>query len=277
MEEKARQRLETIALTIRRHIISMLAAAGSGHPGGSLSAVEILVSLYFEVMRHDPGNPAWEERDRFILSKGHACPVVYATLAEAGYFPVEELQTLRAFGSRLQGHPDRKKLPCLEASTGSLGQGLSIASGMALGFKMDSKPNRVYCLMGDGELDEGQIWEAAMTAAHYKLDNLCGIVDRNGLQIDGWTCDVKSLEPLADKWRAFGWNVIEVDGHNVCDLVSAFGRFRHSHFKPTVIIAHTVKGKGVKPMENEAGWHGKAPDADLAERILEELDGGGTR
>jgi transketolase len=239
--------------------------------------VEILVSLYFEVMRHDPGNPAWEERDRFILSKGHACPVVYATLAEAGYFPVEELQTLRAFGSRLQGHPDRKKLPCLEASTGSLGQGLSIASGMALGFKMDSKPNRVYCLMGDGELDEGQIWEAAMTAAHYKLDNLCGIVDRNGLQIDGWTCDVKSLEPLADKWRAFGWNVIEVDGHNVCDLVSAFGRFRHSHFKPTVIIAHTVKGKGVKPMENEAGWHGKAPDADLAERILEELDGGGTR
>jgi transketolase len=277
MEEKARQRLETIALTIRRHIISMLAAAGSGHPGGSLSAVEILVSLYFEVMRHDPGNPAWEERDRFILSKGHACPVVYATLAEAGYFPVEELQTLRAFGSRLQGHPDRKKLPCLEASTGSLGQGLSIASGMALGFKMDSKPNRVYCLMGDGELDEGQIWEAAMTAAHYKLDNLCGIVDRNGLQIDGWTCDVKSLEPLADKWRAFGWNVIEVDGHNVCDLVSAFGRFRHSPFKPTVIIAHTVKGKGVKPMENEAGWHGKAPDADLAERILEELDGGGTR
>jgi transketolase len=277
MEEKARQRLEAIALTIRRHIISMLAAAGSGHPGGSLSAVEILVSLYFEVMRHDPGNPAWEERDRFILSKGHACPVVYATLAEAGYFPVEELQTLRAFGSRLQGHPDRKKLPGLEASTGSLGQGLSIASGMALGFKMDGKSNRVYCLMGDGELDEGQIWEAAMTAAHYKLDNLCGIVDRNGLQIDGWTCDVKSLEPLADKWRAFGWNVIEVDGHDVCDLVRAFGRFRHSHFKPAVIIAHTVKGKGVKSMENEAGWHGKAPGPDLAAQILEELDGGERR
>lgn len=277
MEENRRQRLETVAGTIRRHIISMLASAGSGHPGGSLSAVEILTTLYFEVMRHDPGNPAWEERDRFILSKGHACPVVYAALAEAGYFPVEELETLRAFGSRLQGHPDRKKLPGLEASTGSLGQGLSIASGMALGFRMDGKPNRVYCLMGDGELDEGQVWEAAMTAGHYKLDNLCGIIDRNGLQIDGWTCDVKSLEPLPDKWRAFGWRVIEVDGHNLEDLLSAFGRFRHSHFKPTVVIAHTVKGKGVKPMENEAGWHGKAPDPDLASRILEELDGGGRR
>ncbi len=277
MDENRRQRLETIAGAIRRHIISMVAAAGSGHPGGSLSAVEILTALYFEVMRHDPGNPAWEVRDRFVLSKGHACPVVYASLAEAGYFPVEELQTLRAFGSRLQGHPDRKKLPGLEASTGSLGQGLSIASGMALGFKMDQRSNRVYCLMGDGELDEGQIWEAAMTAAHYKLDNLCGIIDRNGLQIDGWTCDVKTLEPLADKWRAFGWNVIEVDGHNLEDLLCAFGRFRHGHFMPTVIIAHTVKGKGVKIMENESGWHGKAPDRDLASRILEELDGGGKR
>jgi len=176
MDENRRQRLETVAGRIRRDIISMVAAAGSGHPGGSLSAVEILTALYFDVLRHDPGNPAWEERDRFVLSKGHACPVVYAALAEAGYFPVEELQTLRAFGSRLQGHPDRKKLPGLEASTGSLGQGLSIASGMALGFKMDRKPNRVYCLMGDGELDEGQIWEAAMTAAHYKLDNLCDTI-----------------------------------------------------------------------------------------------------
>jgi len=274
MEESKRERLEELARAIRCDIIKMLEAAGSGHPGGSLSAVEIVTALYFEVMRHDPKNPQWEGRDRFILSKGHACPVVYAALAEAGYFPKEELLTLRQFGSRLQGHPDRKKLPGLEASTGSLGQGLSIAAGIALGFKMDGKRNDVYCLMGDGELNEGQIWEAAMTASHYKLDNLCGIVDHNCLQIDGWTCEVKNMEPLADKWKAFGWNVIEVDGHNIEEIIAAFKRFKHTHFKPTVIIAHTIKGKGVSFMEDDAAWHGKAPNSEQAALALKELCGG---
>jgi len=273
MDEGTRKRLESTAASLRRDVITMVAEAGSGHPGGSLSSAEIITTLFFDTMRHDPSNPDWDERDRFILSKGHACPVVYAALAESGYFPVDELKTLRKMGSRLQGHPDRHKAPGLEASTGSLGQGLSIASGIALGLRMDGKKNKVYCLMGDGELDEGQIWEAAMSASHYHLDNLCGIVDRNGLQIDGRTCDVKSLEPLADKWKAFGWHVIEVDGHSVDDLVSAFGRFRHSHFKPTVIIANTVKGKGVSYMENVAGWHGKAPSSEQADQALRELSG----
>jgi len=265
--------LESIALNIRQDIIRMLEEAKSGHPGGSLSAVEIITALYFRVMKHDPSNPCWEERDRFVLSKGHACPVVYAALAESGYFPREELLTLRKMGSRLQGHPDMCKLPGFEVSTGSLGQGLSIASGMALGLRMDGKKNRVYCLMGDGELDEGQIWEAAMTASHYHLDNLCGIIDRNGLQIDGCTSDVKTLEPLAEKWKAFGWNVLEVDGHNTQEIVNALNRFRHTHYKPTVIIAHTVKGKGVSFMDNQAGWHGKAPSREQAEAALKELSG----
>lgn len=265
--------LDSVANVIRQDIIKMISAAGSGHPGGSLSIAEIVTALYFKVMRHDPSNPGMEERDRFILSKGHACPAVYAALAECGYFPKEELLTLRKMGSILQGHPDMHKTPGLEASTGSLGQGLSIATGIALGLKMDLKKNKVYCIMGDGELDEGQIWEAAMTAAHYKLDNLCGIVDRNGLQIDGCTHDVKNIEPLAEKWKAFGWNVLEVDGHNICDIVTAMGRFRHTHYRPTVIIAHTIKGKGVSYMDNEAGWHGKAPDLDQTEKALQELTG----
>ncbi len=273
MDESKGRSLDSIALSIRKDIIRMLVEAGSGHPGGSLSAAEIITALYFKVMRHDPANPCWEGRDRFILSKGHACPVVYAALSESGYFPKEELLTLRKLGSRLQGHPDMCKLPGFEVSTGSLGQGLSIASGIALGLRMDGKKNKVYCLMGDGELDEGQIWEAAMTASHYHLDNLCGIVDRNGLQIDGCTCDVKTLEPLAEKWKAFGWNVLEVDGHNVHEIVGALNRFRHSHYKPTVIIAHTVKGKGVSFMDNEPGWHGKAPSREQAEAALKELSG----
>jgi len=271
MEEARLRHLKSMALAIRQDIVRMVAEAGSGHPGGSLSVADIVSVLFFDVMKHDPSNPCWEERDRFILSKGHACPAVYAALAEGGYFPREELLTLRKFGARLQGHPDMCKLPGLEASTGSLGQGLSIASGIAMAMKMDKKNNRVYCLMGDGELDEGQIWEAAMTASHYRLDNLCGIVDRNGLQIDGCTDDVKTLEPLSDKWRAFGWNVIEVDGHSIEDISAGLNRFRHSHFKPTVIIGHTIEGKGVSFMENQAGWHGKAPSPEQTRAALLEL------
>jgi transketolase len=222
-------------------------------------------------MKHDPANPCWEERDRFILSKGHACPAVYSALAQSGYFPPDELATLRKFGSRLQGHPDMCKLPGLEASTGSLGQGLSVACGIALAMKMDKRSNRVYCLMGDGELDEGQIWEAAMTGSHWELDNLCGIVDRNGLQIDGRTDDVKTLEPLGDKWHAFGWNVIDIDGHSIREISTALNRFRHSHFRPTVIIANTIKGKGVSFMENQAGWHGKAPTREQADAAIMEI------
>ena len=266
--------LDSVANVIRQDIIKMIASAGSGHPGGSLSIAEIVTALYFKVMHHDPANPQMEERDRFILSKGHACPAVYAALAECGYFPKEELLTLRKMGSILQGHPDMHKTPGFEASTGSLGQGLSIATGIALGLKMDAKKNKVYCLMGDGELDEGQIWEAAMTAAHYKVDNLCGIVDRNGLQIDGCTHDVKNIEPLTEKWKAFGWNVMEVDGHNICDILTALGRFSHTHYRPTVLIAHTVKGKGVSYMDNEAGWHGKAPNREQTEEALQELTRG---
>jgi transketolase len=271
MEEARLLRLKAMSNLIRKDIVKMVLDAGSGHPGGSLSVADIVSVLFFDVMTHDPSNPCWEGRDRFILSKGHACPAVYAALAEGGYFPREELDTLRKFGSRLQGHPDMCKLPGLEASTGSLGQGLSIASGLALAMKIDGKSNRVYCLMGDGELDEGQIWEAAMTASHFGLDNLCGIVDRNGLQIDGRTDDIKTLEPLADKWRAFGWNVIEIDGHNVTEISGAMNRFRHTHFRPTVLIAHTIKGKGVSFMENQAGWHGKAPSKEQAEAALMEL------
>lgn len=271
MEEAKLRHLKSVSLAIRQDIVRMVSEAGSGHPGGSLSIADIVTVLFFDVMKHDPADHCWDGRDRFILSKGHACPAVYAALAESGYFPKDELLTLRKMGSRLQGHPDMRKLPGLEASTGSLGQGLSIASGIALAMKMDKKPNRVFCIMGDGELDEGQIWEAAMTAAHYRLDNLCGIVDRNGLQIDGNTDEVKTLEPLSDKWRSFGWNVIEVDGHNLRELSDAMNRFRHTHFRPTVIIAHTIKGKGVSFMENQVGWHGKAPSPEQTKAALQEL------
>jgi transketolase len=264
--------MKRAANEIRKDIIRMTAAAGSGHPGGSLSSVEILVSLYFNVMRHDPKNPKWEGRDRFVLSKGHVCPVLYSALARTGYFPVDELVTLRKFGSRLQGHPHRLKLECLETSSGSLGQGLSISVGMALGLRMDKKDAKVYCLMGDGELQEGQVWEAAMSGAHYKLDNLCGIVDVNRLQIDGKTKDVKNLEPLADKWKAFGWYVIEVDGHNLEQLLKAFEEAKNASGRPTVILANTIKGKGVSFMENKAEWHGKAPKKEEADRALKELD-----
>lgn len=263
--------LKSRAKVIRQHIIRMITQAGSGHPGGSLSAVEILVSLYFHKLRHDPKNPNWPERDRFLLSKGHAAPVWYATLAEAGYFPVSELDTLRKLGSILQGHPDMKKTPGVESSSGSLGQGLSIATGIALAGKLDKKSYRVYAVIGDGESQEGQIWEAAMSAAHYKLDNLCVIQDYNGLQIDGSIERVMSPLPLAEKWRAFGWNVIEVDGHDFKQIMDAYDQAEKVKGKPTIIVAKTIKGKGVSFMEGKAEWHGKAPTPEQAQKALQEL------
>ena len=267
------EQLKQKAVDIRKTILKMLTEAESGHPGGSLSCVEIILGLYECKLRHDPTNPSREDRDRFVLSKGHACPTLYAVLAERGYFPKEELMTLRKIGSRLQGHPHHG-LPGIEAATGSLGQGLSIALGMALAAKMDKKENvRVYCVMGDGEQNEGQIWEAAMSASHYKADNLCGIIDENKLQIDGPCCEVKSLGSLKDKWAAFGWNVIEVDGHDIAAVVAAYDEAEKVKGMPTIIIADTIKGKGVSFMEDKVEWHGVAPKKDELERALRELDG----
>ena len=262
-------RIDDIARRMRRDIVSMIAEAGSGHPGGSLSSADIMATLYFHTLRHDPARPDWEERDRFILSKGHAAPVLYAALAEAGYFGREHLPTLRKLGSILQGHPDGRKTPGVEVSTGSLGQGLAIGNGMALGLRLsgmtDGDAPRVYVLMGDGELQEGEVWEAAMFSAHEGLGNLIAIVDANGLQIDGACTEVMCLGEIAAKFKAFGWEAIEVDGHDVeaiasaLDTAAALGQERDV---PVVIVAHTVKGKGVSFMENNAGWHGKAPSAE---------------
>lgn len=265
--------LRETARRIRVSIVKMLTNAGSGHTGGSLSAADILTALYFAKMRHDPKNPKWPERDRFILSKGHAAPLLYAVLAECGYFEKSELMTLRKLGSRLQGHPDSKALPCIEISTGSLGQGLSIANGIAIAGRLDSASFRVYVLLGDGEVQEGQVWEAAMSAAHYKLDNLCAILDRNRLQIDGKVEDVMSIEPIADKWRAFGWNVIETDGHDITKLLSAMNEAEKVKGRPTMIIAHTIKGKGVSIFEGKVEYHGIAPTKDELEIALKELEG----
>lgn len=259
------------AKTIRQDIIKMLTKAGSGHPGGSLSAVEILTGLYFYKLKHDPKNPSWPDRDRFVMSKGHGAPVWYATLALAGYFDRKELDTLRNLGSILQGHPDMKRTPGVETSSGSLGQGLSIACGMAMAGKLDKKDYRIYALIGDGEAQEGQIWEAAMSAAHFKLDNLCAIQDFNGLQIDGEIKDVMSPLPLVHKWKSFGWSVLEADGHNLKELIIAYDKAERVKNRPTMILAHTVKGKGVSFMENKAGWHGKAPNKEEAEKALKEL------
>jgi transketolase len=264
--------MEAMAKKLRRHIITMIGKAGSGHPGGSLSAVEILTALYFKVLRHKPLDPNWPDRDRFVLSKGHAAPVLYATLAECGYFPVEELLTLRQMDSRLQGHPDRTLTPGVELSAGALGQGLSFAIGIALAGRLDAKDYRVYVLLGDGECDAGQVWEAAMSAAHFKVDNLVAVVDKNGLQLDGWTRDVMNLDPLPAKWRAFGWKVIEVDGHDLTQLIGAFKEASGVKWQPTVIIAHTIKGKGVSFMENNNDFHGKAPNAIEMEIALKELE-----
>ncbi len=263
--------LALIAKQIRRHIISMTGAAKSGHPGGSLSAVETVVTLYWDVMKHDPANPKWAGRDRFVLSKGHAAPVLYATLAEAGYTPVDALTSLRKLGSIYQGHPDVRFIPALEASTGSLGQGLSLALGMGLAARLDQADWRTYVILGDGEIQEGQIWEAAMFGSFNKLDNVCAIVDYNKLQLDGAVKDILDLEPLADKWRAFGWHTLEVDGHDIAALQKAFAEAAATKGKPTVLIAHTVKGKGVSFMEGNPKWHGVTPNPEEVELALKEL------
>lgn len=264
--------MEAMAKKLRRHIVTMIGKAGSGHPGGSLSALEILTALYFKVLRHKPLDPNWPDRDRFILSKGHAAPALYAVLAECGYFPVEELLTLRQMDSRLQGHPDRTLTPGVEMSAGALGQGLSFAIGIALAGRLDAEDYRAYVLLGDGECDAGQVWEAAMSAAHFKVDNLVAIVDKNKLQLDGWTRDVMNLDPLPAKWQAFGWKVIEVDGHSISKLIEAFKEAQKVKGQPTVIIAHTIKGKGVSFMENNNDFHGKAPNAIEMEIALKELE-----
>ena len=265
--------LNGIARNIRKDIVTMIHGSKSGHPGGSLSAVEILTSLYFDEMNVDARSPKMEDRDRFVLSKGHAAPVLYATLAEKGYFDKKELNSLRKMGAMLQGHPDMKGTPGVEMSTGSLGQGFSVACGMAMASKLDNAPWRVYTLLGDGEVQEGIVWEAAMSDAHYKLYNLVAFLDYNGLQIDGEVEKVMNIGPIMDKFKSFGWNVIEIDGHDFDQIFAALDMARETVGKPTMIIAKTVKGKGVSFMENNASWHGTAPtDSDL-EKALAELGG----
>lgn len=268
------QDLNSIANELRIHIIDMITEAKSGHPGGSLSAIDLITGLFFKEMRGIQ-LPLPAERDHFVLSKGHAVPALYAVLAKKGFLPFDELKTLRQTGSRLQGHPDRVRLPIVEASTGSLGQGLSVAQGMALGLKADGKPSRVFCMIGDGESQEGQIWEAAMSAPKFQLSNLCVILDYNKGQIDGPISEVMPLEPLADKWKAFGWHTLEIDGHNMDQILGAYQEARDlqnsGSKKPVLILAHTIKGKGVSFMEHQIGWHGVAPKAEEAERAKQEL------
>ena len=263
--------LQKKAIGIRKDILKMLTLAGSGHTGGSLSIVDILLALYYCELRNDPKNPKWPGRDKFLLSKGHACPALYAVLAEKGYFNKEDLLALRKLGSKLQGHP-QVGLPGIEISSGSLGQGLSIANGMALSARLDHLDTRIYCLMGDGETNEGQVWEAAMTASHYKLDNLCAIIDFNKLQIDGFCCEVKDMGAYFDKWKSFGWHVIETDGHDIEKLTASFDKAKTVKARPTVIVAHTIKGKGVSFMENRPQWHGIAPKREEYDRAIKELD-----
>jgi len=264
--------LKEKANTLRIEILKMLTEAGSGHTGGSLSAADILTALYFYKMRHDPADPKWRERDRFVLSKGHAAPVLYGALALSGYFDKQLLGTLRKIGSPLQGHPCSRKLPGVEISTGSLGQGLSIADGIALGLKLDGLSSRVYCMLGDGEIQEGQIWEAAMTAAHYKLDNLCAIIDNNGLQIDGHCHEVMYIEPIVKKWEAFGWHVIDINGHDMDAVVRALDEAETIKDKPSMIVARTIKGKGVSFFEGKVEYHGMAPTPEELEKALKELE-----
>lgn len=264
-------RLKEIAGRLRLDIIEMLHEAGSGHPGGSLSAIDIITALYFGVMKHDPKNPGWDKRDRFVLSKGHGVPALYAVMAEAGYFDRKELMTLRKLGSPLQGHPVNTLLPGIEAPTGSLGQGLSVAQGFALASKLDGDAFRVFCILGDGETQEGQVWEAAMSAPKFGLDNLTVFLDYNRGQIDGRVEDVMDIEPIADKWRAFRWNVLSVDGHDLKQILDAVEEAGRTRGKPTLIIAHTVKGKGVSFMEHQISWHGAAPNKDQTDKALAEL------
>lgn len=266
--------LKELTRRMRVDIIRMLEAAGSGHPGGSLSAIDILAALYTRVLRHRPAQPDWPDRDRVVLSKGHGCPALYAAMAYTGYFPKEQLGTLRKLGSPLQGHPDRLRLPGVEASTGSLGQGLSISVGMALAGRLDKKDFHVWCMLGDGELQEGQTWEAAMSAPKFGLANLTAIVDYNGGQIDGPVREVMDLEPLAEKFRAFNWKVREIDGHDFAQIVPALEEARAERQAPVAIIARTVKGKGVSFMEHNIDWHGKAPTKDEADRAVEEIERG---
>jgi len=265
--------LRKIAAKLRIEVIKMLKEAKSGHPGGSLSACEIITTLYFKEMNIDSTNPNWPERDRFVLSKGHGAPILYAALAEKVYFLKEELMKLRKIDSMLQGHPDMKGTPGVDMTTGSLGQGLAAANGMALAGKLDNKKYRVYALLGDGEVQEGIIWEAAMLAAHYKLDNLTVFLDHNGLQIDGLNREVMNIEPIDEKFKAFGWHVINIDGHNFQEIIDAIEEAKNTKGKPTIIIAKTVKGKGVSFMENKYEWHGKAPSEEEAVKALDELGG----
>lgn len=273
MKIKDVNELQKYANKIRQGVVKAVYSAKSGHPGGSLSIAEILAVLYFNQMNIDEKNPKAKERDRLVLSKGHTAPALYSALALRGFFDMDELNNFRNINSILQGHPDMKNIPGVDASTGSLGQGLSIANGMALGSKQDSEGVRVYCICGDGEIQEGQIWEAAMTASHYQLDNLCLIIDNNNLQIDGKVSEVMSVYPIDEKFRSFGFETINVDGHNIQELISAFEQAKKVKGKPTAIIANTIKGKGVSFMENEADWHGKAPNEEQYKQAMQELGG----
>lgn len=265
------EELKEKAKNLRISILEMLHEAGSGHPGGSLSAIDILTILYNNIMKHDPKNPKWDGRDRFILSKAHVCPALYAVLADCGYFDLEHLKTLRKYGSILQGHPYMHKTPGIEVSGGSLGQGLSIAAGIALASRLNKDNYRTYCMMGDGEIQEGQIWEAAMAAGHYKLDNLCAILDYNRLQIDGKVEEVMDIHPIKEKWLSFNWNVIEINGHDMKEIETAFVQAEEYKGKPTIIVASTIKGKGVSFMENNPAWHGTTPNKQQLEEALAEL------
>jgi transketolase len=267
-------RLRKISSEIREDILMMLSEAGSGHPGGSLSAVEVVVSLFFVKMRHDPSDPLWPDRDRFLLSKGHAAPLLYAVLSKCGYFPHEELKTLRKIGSRLQGHPDPTKLPGVEIPGGPEGIGLSEGIGMALSSRLDKRSSRIYVMMGDGEMDEGEVWEAAMCASKFRLENLTAIIDRNGVQQDGITEQIMPIEPLAAKWRAFNWNVLEVDGYDFSSILAALEKAEKARNRPTVIVAHTTKGKGVDFMEWQSEYHGKVPEKAVVQKALEQIKRG---
>lgn len=272
MEKAEKKKLQILACKVRMGAIEGVYHAKSGHPGGSLSAADIFTYLYFRELRVDPQNPKWEERDRFVLSKGHCCPGLYAALALKGYFPQEELRKLRHIGAMLQGHPDMKGTPGIDMTTGSLGQGASASCGMALAGKLDGKGYRVYAMLGDGELEEGQVWEAAMFASHHRLDNLCWIVDNNGLQIDGPVAEVGGPEPIDDKFRSFGFDVQIIDGHNFDEIEAAFNRVRTVKGKPSVIVAKTVKGKDVSFMEHKVNWHGTAPNAEQYEIAMGDLN-----
>lgn len=264
--------LESKANELRKNILTMIHEANSGHPGGALSIADVVTALYFHEMHIDPANPQWPDRDRLVLSKGHTCPVIYAALAMRGYFELDHIHTLRKLGSILQGHPDMKKTPGLDMTSGSLGQGLSAGVGMAIGAKLDNLPSRTFVILGDGEVQEGQVWEAAMTAAKYKLNNLVAIVDCNNLQVDGFCSDIMPVEPLDSKWEAFGWEVIKIDGHDMEQILAALDQAKKGEGRPVCILATTVKGKGVSYMENICEWHGVAPDADQYRCAIKELE-----